>query len=149
MVDKSSLNLLADVNSDEYKEVVENFEKDMNDDFNYALAISHIFDYINRINKLITEKKYQEALNVATAIRKTYKLLGLFFQKPDNFLNEIKEKFLNEKNINEEYINDLISKRKEYKLSKNYEEADKIRDLLLEKNIVINDTREGTFWDIN
>ena len=42
----------------------------------------------------------------------------------------------------------LIIKRKEYKVAKNYEEADKVRNLLLEKNIILNDTREGTFWEI-
>lgn len=149
IIDKSSINLSVDINSDEYKEVIKNFENDMNDDFNYALAISRIFDYINRINKLITEKNCQEALNIATAMKKTYKLLGLFSQTPEIFINEIKLKFLNENNIDEEYINDLISKRKEYKDLKKFEEADKIRDLLLEKSIVLNDTREGTFWDIN
>lgn len=149
MVDKESSNLSFDDNSTEYKEVVDNFEKDMDDDFNYSLAISRIFDYINRINKLLTEKKYQEALNITTAIRKTYSILGLFSQKPIDFMNEIKLNFLKNNNIDEKYIADLLEKRKEYKLLKNFEEADKIRNILIEKNIVIYDTREGTLWDIN
>ena len=96
----------------------------------------------------ILEKKYQEALNIATAIKTVYKLLGLFNQNPEIFINEIKIKFLKDNNIDEEYIDTLILKRQELKSLKNYKEADKIRDLLLEKNIIISDTRDGTFWDI-
>jgi cysteinyl-tRNA synthetase len=72
----------------------------------------------------------------------------LFSQNPSDYINEIRNKFLRVNNITEEYINDLIIKRKEYKSVKNFEEADKVRNLLLEKNIILNDTREGTFWEI-
>lgn len=147
-VDNSTSDLVVDVDSDEYKEVVNNFETDMNDDFNYSLAVSRIYDYMSRINKLITEKNYQEALNITAAIRNVYKVIGLFSQNPIDYINEIRNKFLRVNNITEEYINDLIIKRKEYKVAKNYEEADKVRNILLEKNIILNDTREGTFWEI-
>lgn len=147
-VDNSTSDLVVDVDSDEYKEVVNNFETDMNDDFNYSLAVSRIYDYMSRINKLITEKNYQEALNITAAIRNVYKVIGLFSQNPSDYINEIRNKFLRVNNITEEYINDLIIKRKEYKVAKNYEEADKVRNILLEKNIILNDTREGTFWEI-
>ena len=147
-VDNSTSDLVVDVDSDEYKEVVNNFEADMNDDFNYSLAVSRIYDYMSRINKLITEKNYQEALNITAAIRNVYKVIGLFSQNPSDYINEIRNKFLRVNNITEEYINDLIIKRKEYKAAKNYEEADKVRNILLEKNIILNDTREGTFWEI-
>lgn len=147
-VDNNTSDLVVNVDSDEYKEVVNNFETDMNDDFNYSLAVSRVYDYMSRINKLITEKNYQEALNITAAIRNVYKVIGLFSQNPIDYINEIRNKFLRVNNITEEYINDLIIKRKEYKIAKNYEEADKVRNLLLEKNIILNDTREGTFWEI-
>ncbi len=148
LVDSKNSDLVVESNSQEYREIINNFKNDMNDDFNYSLAISKVFEYINNINRLITEKKYQEAFNVASAIRDTYKLLGLFTQNPIYFINEIKNKFLKENDISEKYIDELIAKRNELKILKKYEEADKIRNILLEKNIVINDTKEGTIWDI-
>ena len=148
LVENNTSNLIADEKSNEYIGIIRKFEEDMNDDFNYSLAISRIFEYMNDINRLLSEKKYQEALNKKTAIKTVYKLLGLFNQKPDIFINAIKNKFLKDNNIDEEYIDSLLIKRQELKIAKKYEEADKIRDLLLEKNIIISDTRDGTFWDI-
>ena len=45
-------------------------------------------------------------------------------------------------------INSLIEKRNNAKKEKNYEEADRLRNELLEMNVVIKDTREGTTFEI-
>ena len=54
---------------------------------------------------------------------------------------EIDEELLN-------YINDSIEKRKVAKMNKNYELADTIRNELLEKGIILKDTREGTTFEV-
>ena len=46
------------------------------------------------------------------------------------------------------YIEDMISKRKVAKKEGNYELADSIRNELLEKGIILKDTREGTVYEI-
>ena len=46
------------------------------------------------------------------------------------------------------YINDMIEKRNNYKKNKNFSEADRIRDELKSKGILIKDTREGTLYEI-
>ena len=46
------------------------------------------------------------------------------------------------------YIEEMIEKRKVYKKEKNFEEADKIRKELMDKGIMIKDTREGTTYEI-
>ena len=46
------------------------------------------------------------------------------------------------------YIEEMIDKRKVYKKEKNFEEADKIRKELMDKGIMIKDTREGTTYEI-
>ena len=48
----------------------------------------------------------------------------------------------------ESYINEMISKRNEYKRNKDFENADKIRDELKEKGIIIKDMREGTVYEL-
>ena len=46
------------------------------------------------------------------------------------------------------YIEEMIEKRKVYKKEKNFEEADKIRKELMNKGIMIKDTREGTVYEV-
>jgi len=44
------------------------------------------------------------------------------------------------------YVEKQIELRAEAKKNKDFETADKIRNELLEKNIELKDTREGTVW---
>ena len=43
-------------------------------------------------------------------------------------------------------INRMIRKRDEYRVGKNYEEADKIRDEIAGKNIIFIDHKNKTAW---
>ena len=45
------------------------------------------------------------------------------------------------------YVEEQIALRKAAKKEKNFAEADRIRNELLEKGIVLKDTREGTTWE--
>ncbi len=64
------------------------------------------------------------------------KVLGLDLLKRENLDEEL-----------EEYVKDMIEKRKEAKKNKDFELADQIRNELLEKGIELKDTREGTTWN--
>ena len=48
--------------------------------------------------------------------------------------------------IEDEEINKLLEKRNKYRDEKNYQEADKIRDYLLEMDVEILDSREGSSY---
>ena len=54
-----------------------------------------------------------------------------------------------ESNIDESYILEKIEERNKAKIEKNYALADEIRNELLEKGIVLKDSREGTTYSIN
>ena len=60
----------------------------------------------------------------------------------------MREKYLNKIGIDINYIEEEIRKRKEAKKEKNFELADQIRAELDSKGIILNDTIEGTTWDI-
>ena len=68
------------------------------------------------------------------------------------FLEESKEQWLsfkkNKINISEEDINILIDKRNEARNTKNYDLADKIRNELLDKGVLIEDKDGKTIWKI-
>ena len=54
----------------------------------------------------------------------------------------------NLKYLADEMIRTMIEKRKEAKSNKDFALADKIRDELLSKGIVLKDTREGTTFEV-
>ena len=127
----------------------------MDDDFNTPVAISNlylIFKYANNIlkesNKGNRTQTANTLANILFEVKDAYKILGFFTQKPSDFIKELKLKYLNKLNMKEEEIEELINKRKDAKKDKNFEEADKIRNKLDSKGIILNDTIEGTIWDI-
>lgn len=139
----------VDVKSFEYLNIKNEFEAAMDNDFNTSLVISNLFKYISELNKVIKEKNIQKAVNIKGAIIDFYYILGLFQQEYDSVINSIKYKYLNSKYISEKDINKLIDKRNEFKKSKEYFEADNIRNLLLEKGILLKDARDYTEWDVD
>ena len=48
----------------------------------------------------------------------------------------------------EEYILAKIQERKEAKAARDFAKADEIREELLQKGVVIKDTREGVVWSV-
>ena len=82
------------------------------------------------------------------SIKNVYKILGFFEQDPDKFISEMKEKYLGKLNITINEIESEITKRAEAKKNKDYETADAIRAELDKKGILLNDTKDGTIWDI-
>ena len=48
--------------------------------------------------------------------------------------------------MNESEVQVLINERDKARDAGNYSRADEIRDQLLEKNIILEDSKEGTFW---
>ena len=65
------------------------------------------------------------------------------FERMTNVLG-IKIRKISDEEKNE--INQLIVKRDEYREQKNFEEADKIRDQVMKKNIIFVDHKNSTRW---
>lgn len=135
--------------------IVRKFIEVMDDDFNSALAISNlhiIFRNINNMIKTANKANRQMLANTLAkaldSIKNVYKILGFFEQDPDKFISEMKEKYLGKLNITINEIESEITKRAEAKKNKDYETADAIRAELDKKGILLNDTKDGTIWDI-
>ena len=137
------------------KNIVPKFIEVMDDDFNSALAISNlhiIFRDINNMMKTANKGNLQIVANTLAKaledIKSVYKILGFFEQEPDEFISNMKEKYLGKLNISVNEIENKIAKRAEAKKNKDYETADAIRAELDKKGILLNDTKDGTTWDI-
>ena len=135
--------------------IISYFIENMDDDFNTAAAIANlhsIFKYANNIMK--TSKKEERAITANTInkilknLHEVYGVIGLLSQNPDEFMKEMKEKYLNKLDIDEAFIENKIAERAEAKKNKNFQLADEIRSDLNDKGIILMDTPEGVKWDI-
>ena len=107
----------------------------MDDDLNTADAISAIFDIVSASNKTISKDGDNSKAvleSVLSAIHEIGDVLGLF---------EIKEETKSDAEIEA-----LIEKRNEARKNKDWAEADRIRDELKARNIILKDTPAGVQW---
>jgi cysteinyl-tRNA synthetase len=74
--------------------------------------------------------------------------LGLFQADPKAYLEERKVEGLQKLNLSEEEILGLIEKRNTARREKNWKKADEIRNDLVLKGIILEDTPSGTQWKI-
>ncbi len=72
----------------------------------------------------------------------------MFSQKPEDFVSEMKLKYLHGLEIDETFIESKIKERAEAKRNKNFVLADAIRTELDDRGIIFMDTVEGTKWDV-
>lgn len=116
-------------------EFVKKFEEAMDDDNNTANAIAAVFDLVKYSNSNVsTDNTKQFAEAMYEILTELTDVLGIILEKEEEAQGD------------EDYINEMIEKRAQAKKDKDFALADQIRDELLEKGIVLEDTREGTKW---
>ena len=118
---------------DKTKEFYDKFDAAMDDDFNTADAISAVFElvkYVNSNSSSDNTTAYLTALK--EKITTLTDVLGLIVDKKEEMLDS--------------EIDELIAKRQQARKDKNFALADQIRDELLSKGIILEDTREGVRW---
>ena len=118
---------------DKTKEFYDKFDAAMDDDFNTADAISAVFElvkYVNSNSSSDNTTAYLTALK--EKITTLTDVLGLIVDKKEEMLDS--------------EIDELIARRQQARKDKNFALADQIRDELLSKGIILEDTREGVRW---
>lgn len=114
----------------------EKFNEAMDDDLNTADAISAVFELVKLSNTTTKDGCSEEyAKKLKDLITELMDVLGIITDKAgdDGILDEEIEK--------------LIEERQEARKNKDFARADEIRDALLEKGIVLKDTRQGVQWE--
>ena len=109
------------------------FEQAMEDDFNTADALAAIFELVKFANSHADAEKSAPFLgSLKEEILKLSDICGLIVEKKPELL--------------EEDIEALIKEREEARKAKNFGRADEIRKELLDRGIILEDTREGVKW---
>ena len=115
------------------EEYVAAFERAMDDDFNTADAIAAVFDLVKYINTTADGSKSKEYLESLFGRLKTLAdVLGIIVEKEEEMLDAD--------------VEEMIEKRQAARKERNFALADQIRDELLAKGIILEDTREGVKW---
>ncbi|WP_321283911.1 cysteine--tRNA ligase [uncultured Vibrio sp.] len=135
--------------------LTERFHKAMDNDFNTAQAMAHLFDTIKSINKILrvlpeqpSEADVAVLKGTATTFRQLGGVLGLVQQDPAEVVARNKAKVLADIQLSEEEIIALINKRNKARADKDWAASDAVRDQLLEHQIVLKDGPEGTTWEV-
>ena len=115
------------------KKLQTKFDTAMEDDFNTADAISAVFEMVKLVNVGITED------SDATLVEEAKKSIVTLMDVLGVPVEPVKE-------ILDTEIEQLIEERQAARKNKDFQRADEIRDILLEKGIVLKDTREGVKW---
>lgn len=110
------------------------FEKEMDDDFNTANAITVLFDLTKEANIYLNEAQTQTKVidTIQETMADMLEVLGITLQ--------------NEEELLDEEIEALIEERNEARKNRDFARADEIRDLLKEKKIILEDTAQGVRW---
>lgn len=107
----------------------------MNDDFGTVEAVAVLFELAGEVNK--TNDVY-----LAGCLKALGGIIGLLQRDPIEFL----QGGAASDGLSNEEIEDLIARRKQARADKNWAESDRIRDLLNEHKIILEDNAGGTTW---
>ena len=106
------------------------FHEAMQDDFNSAQALGHLFDLARAVNRALDEGGGADAIQGAKALYRLGAILGLFWKAP----------------AGEEWpaeVAALVEARAEARKAKDWKKSDEIRDRLAELGAVVEDGPQG------
>lgn len=117
-------------------QVSESLKSALEDDLNTPLAISVLHEIATQLYKTSSESEKNQ---LASMLKSSGAWLGLLQQDPENW-------FKGNGAIDEKEVLAFINMRNQARADKNFAEADRIRDTLLTKGILLEDSPQGTTW---
>ena len=110
----------------------------LSNDLNTPMAMAEVFSLAKKLNKTLDNNERED---IAAQIYASGKILGLFEKDANEWFSQIAQC-----KYSEGEIENLITQRDEARLIKDCNEADQIRDQLLDEGISIEDTSAGVRW---
>jgi len=106
------------------------FHEAMDDDFNSAAALGHLFDFAREVNRALDEGSEPEAAAAAGVLHRLGGILGLFWKAPaaESWAPEVME---------------LVAGREAARKSRDWKKADELRDQLLQLGVAVEDGAAG------
>ena len=132
----------------------ERFCEAMDDDFNTALAIAHIFDLVRSLNRVLADRNVENLPLTALFRQVKYEIatiaevLGVLNTAPADYQARLKGRKSATLNIAVEEIEKLVTERSAARKAKDFKRSDEIRNHLLELGIELLDGPSGTEWKV-
>jgi cysteinyl-tRNA synthetase len=137
----TALRGLPDAQALEGTDYERRFAEAMDDDFNTPIALSVLFDLARELNKAREEGGSEQGAALGALLRKLAGHLGLLSDDPERYL-----KGESADGLSDQEIEALIQARANARKAKNFAEADRIRDELQSKGVILEDGAGGTTW---
>jgi cysteinyl-tRNA synthetase len=124
----------ASILTEQIGKALEEFEMAMDDDFNTSVALAAIHNLVREVNISMqtTGLLSRDKELLLETIAKFDSVLGIFGKEESDILDD--------------EIEALIAERQEARHTRDFSRSDEIRDLLAEKGIVLEDTKDGVRW---
>jgi cysteinyl-tRNA synthetase len=128
------------------------FDAAMDDDLNTAQALGYLFETVRLLNRLLEAPSDDPGyLTILAEMHEELVALGavlnLLQADPQTMITTLRQKTADLK-ITPEEIEQLIADRSQARKDKNWAQADTIRKQLIELDILLEDTPQGTIWKV-
>jgi cysteinyl-tRNA synthetase len=134
-------------------ELVARFEEAMDDDFNTAAVVGHLYDAAVRANKLLDEPKSLPKdqrpgvlAGLARELREVGATLGILQRSPADFLLARRARLCARRGIDPQAVEARIAERAAARAAKDFARADQIRADLRAQRVELMDGPAGTTW---
>ena len=141
--------------SEDLEQNIKQWKASLDDDLNTAGALGYVFNLVRLANRILEDKalsKAEQSREALVRIRETVlelgQVLGLFGQDSQTFLSSLRDIRSQRKRIDPVEVDDLLQQRQQARQDKDFTQADAIRDRLSAMGVEIQDTPEGTKWDV-
>ncbi len=131
------------------------FRESMDDDFNTAAAVGHLYESFVLANKLLDEPKaaakdvrLRTLARLRADLRSCGETLGIFRRPPAEFLLGRRQRLCALRGIDPAAVEADIAARTAARAAKDFARADDIRKALKERSIELQDTPAGTTWRV-
>ena len=123
------------------KEMEAKFIEAMDEDFNTAQALGHVFELVKSVNKALDEENFSKT--AIEVLDEVYSYLVMIIEEVLGVKLKLEAEV---NNISADLIELILELRKDAREQKNWALSDKIRDRLLELGIKIKDGKDKTTW---
>lgn len=126
----------------------------LDDDFNTPEVFARIFEVVRAFNNICRTPSGSMASKKAAAevffhwLKNKGAIMALFQESPRQFLRTLDDMLLAKKNIERKAVDELVEARTKARSQKDFAASDKLRDQLKSLGISIQDSAEGTEWEV-
>lgn len=124
------------------------------DDFNTPEVFAAIFEVVRVFNGAVkkgmksTPALVNQCYSFTQFLARFGKMASLFLREPNQFLTELDDLLLVRMNLERKAIDEKVNLRTEARKNKDFKKSDEIRQELLTLGISVNDSAEGSHWEV-